>query len=95
MLATLKRWMAPEDLTLNSDGFLGRVKDVPEKANAMMATGNLRREIERRMAGNTSSHGTGVWGGGSVSKGIAIASLLHFGGGGNVGVRERFTLKWV
>ena len=35
-MATLKRWMAPEDLELGSDGFLDRVKDVPEKANAMM-----------------------------------------------------------
>jgi beta-mannosidase len=35
-MATLKRWMAPEDLALGSVGFLGRVKDVPEKANAMM-----------------------------------------------------------
>jgi beta-mannosidase len=37
-MATLKRWMASEDLELGTPGFLGRVKDVPEKANAMMRT---------------------------------------------------------
>ena len=35
-MATLRRWMAPEDLVLGSEGFLGRVKDAPDKANAMM-----------------------------------------------------------
>lgn len=40
-LATLQRWMAPEDMVLGSDGFLERIKDVADKASAMMipATG--------------------------------------------------------
>ena len=37
-MSTLRRWMAPEDLVLGSEGLLGRVKDSPDKANAMMAT---------------------------------------------------------
>lgn len=36
-LSTLKRWMAPEDLVLGSAGFLERIKDVADKASAMMA----------------------------------------------------------
>lgn len=35
-LATLKRWMAPEDLVLGAPGFAERHKDDPEKARAMM-----------------------------------------------------------
>ncbi|WP_315762342.1 beta-mannosidase [Sphingomonas sp. Y38-1Y] len=37
-LATLERWMAPDDLALKSPGFLDRIKDVADKAAAMMAT---------------------------------------------------------
>jgi beta-mannosidase len=36
-LATLKRWMDPADLTLESPGFLERVKDEAAKAYAMMS----------------------------------------------------------
>ncbi|TCP88036.1 beta-mannosidase [Sphingomonas sp. PP-CE-1A-559] len=35
-LATLKRWMAPEDLALGCAGFLERIKDEADKAKAMM-----------------------------------------------------------
>jgi len=35
-IATLRRWMAPEDLVLGSAGFLARIKDVADKASAMM-----------------------------------------------------------
>ncbi len=35
-IATLERWMAPEDLVLGSQGFLDRIKDVADKASAMM-----------------------------------------------------------
>ncbi|NYT40314.1 glycoside hydrolase family 2 protein [Sphingomonas sp. R-74633] len=35
-IGTLKRWMAPEDLKLGSAGFLERIKDVADKASAMM-----------------------------------------------------------
>ncbi|WP_315762323.1 beta-mannosidase [Sphingomonas sp. Y38-1Y] len=35
-IATLRRWMAPEDLKLGSDGFLERIKDKTDKATAMM-----------------------------------------------------------
>jgi len=36
-IATLRRWMAPEDIALGSAGFLERIKDVADKASAMMA----------------------------------------------------------
>ncbi len=36
-IGTLERWMAPEDLVLGSQGFLDRIKDVADKASAMMA----------------------------------------------------------
>ncbi|MBN8812502.1 MULTISPECIES: glycoside hydrolase family 2 protein [unclassified Sphingomonas] len=35
-IGTLERWMAPEDLVLGSQGFLDRIKDVADKASAMM-----------------------------------------------------------
>ena len=35
-IGTLRRWMAPEDLTLGSQGFLDRIKDVADKMTAMM-----------------------------------------------------------
>lgn len=35
-IGTLRRWMAPEDLVLGSQGFLDRIKDVADKASAMM-----------------------------------------------------------
>jgi beta-mannosidase len=35
-MATLERWMARQDLELNSQGFLDRIKDVADKAAAMM-----------------------------------------------------------
>lgn len=35
-IGTLKRWMAPEDLTLGSEGFLERIKDIANKATTMM-----------------------------------------------------------
>ena len=35
-IGTLRRWMAPEDLVLDSEGFLERIKDVADKASAMM-----------------------------------------------------------
>lgn len=35
-IGTLRRWMAPEDLTLGSQGFLHRIKDVADKMTAMM-----------------------------------------------------------
>jgi beta-mannosidase len=35
-IATLERWMAPGDLVLGSQGFLDRIKDVADKASAMM-----------------------------------------------------------
>ncbi|GAA0650004.1 beta-mannosidase [Brevundimonas lenta] len=35
-LATLKRWMDPADLTLDSPGFLARIKDEARKADALM-----------------------------------------------------------
>lgn len=37
-MATLKRWMAADDLMLGSQGFLERVKDEAQKADAMMAS---------------------------------------------------------
>ena len=36
-MQTLRRWMAPEDLALGSEGLLERVKDIADKASAMMA----------------------------------------------------------
>ncbi|MDF7776116.1 hypothetical protein P1X14_12725 [Sphingomonas sp. AOB5] len=36
-IGTLRRWMAPEDMVLGSEGFLERIKDVADKASAMMA----------------------------------------------------------
>ncbi len=35
-LATLKRWVDPADLALDSEGFLARIKDEARKADAMM-----------------------------------------------------------
>jgi len=35
-MQTLRRWMAPEDLQLGSEGLLERVKDVADKLSAMM-----------------------------------------------------------
>ena len=35
-IGTLARWMAPGDLVLGSQGFLERIKDVADKASAMM-----------------------------------------------------------
>jgi len=35
-LATLKRWMDPDDLNLDNEGFLARIKDEARKADAMM-----------------------------------------------------------
>ncbi|MEP9360234.1 glycoside hydrolase family 2 protein [Sphingomonas sp. KR3-1] len=35
-IGTLRRWMAPEDLALGAPGFLERIKDVADKATAMM-----------------------------------------------------------
>jgi beta-mannosidase len=35
-IGTLRRWMAPEDLVLGGEGFLERIKDVADKASAMM-----------------------------------------------------------
>lgn len=35
-IGTLRRWMAPEDLQLGSTGFLDRIKDVADKATAMI-----------------------------------------------------------
>ncbi|PXA86882.1 glycoside hydrolase family 2 [Nostoc sp. 3335mG] len=35
-IGTLRRWMAPEDLELGSQGFLDRIKDVADKMTAMM-----------------------------------------------------------
>jgi beta-mannosidase len=35
-IGTLRRWMAPEDLALGSQGFLDRIKDVADKMTAMM-----------------------------------------------------------
>ncbi|MDG2536031.1 hypothetical protein P6144_20390 [Sphingomonas sp. HITSZ_GF] len=35
-IGTLRRWMAPEDIVLGSAGFLERIKDVADKASAMM-----------------------------------------------------------
>jgi beta-mannosidase len=35
-IGTLRRWMAPEDLVLGSDGFLERIKDKADKMTAMM-----------------------------------------------------------
>ena len=35
-IGTLRRWMAPDDLKLGSEGFLERIKDIADKATAMM-----------------------------------------------------------
>jgi len=35
-LATLQRWMPPSDLLLDSQGFLDRIKDIADKATALM-----------------------------------------------------------
>jgi beta-mannosidase len=35
-IGTLRRWLAPGDLTPGSEGFLDRIKDVADKATAMM-----------------------------------------------------------
>jgi len=35
-IGTLRRWMAPEDLEIGSQGFLDRIKDVADKMTAMM-----------------------------------------------------------
>lgn len=37
-IGTLRRWMAPEDLVLDSQGFLDRIKDVADKATMMVTT---------------------------------------------------------
>jgi len=37
-MATLKRWMDPDDLTPDSPGFLARIKDEARKADAMIST---------------------------------------------------------
>jgi beta-mannosidase len=35
-MGTLRRWMAPEDLQLGSEGLLARIKDIADKASSMM-----------------------------------------------------------